>query len=242
MKKSNKIKISLGIFYLIVILSFLYFFISNFTLKELASYEFIKNNRDYFFDLKRANLFLLTLIFLFLTIIWIIMAGFAAPFALLAGFIFGKWLGTFILVIGMSIGATFLYIFGNYFLKEIIKEKFLVKFKDLEIKFKKSEFVYLLVYRFIGGIPFALSNVLPCIFNVKIKNFFFATIIGIIPQVFLMVSIGSGLEKIIKQNLEAPRVRDLILSPDIYVPLTCFFLLIILTIILKKFFYKKKLF
>ena len=170
------------------------------------------------------------------------MAGFAAPFALLAGFIFGKWLGTFILVIGMSTGATFLYIFGNYFLKEIIKEKFLVKFKDLEIKFKKSEFVYLLVYRFIGGIPFALSNVLPCIFNVKIKNFFLATIIGIIPQVFLMVSIGSGLEKIIKQNLEAPRVRDLILSPDIYVPLTCFFLLIILTIILKKFFYKKKLF
>ena len=242
MEKSKKVKITLGLFYLVVVSSFLYFFLSKFTFEELTSYEFIKNNRDYFFDLKRANLFLLTLIFLFLTIIWIIMAGFAAPFALLAGFIFGKWLGTFILVIGMSTGATFLYIFGNYFLKEIIKEKFLVKFKDLEIKFKKSEFVYLLVYRFIGGIPFALSNVLPCIFNVKIKNFFLATIIGIIPQVFLMVSIGSGLEKIIKQNLEAPRVRDLILSPDIYVPLTCFFLLIILTIILKKFFYKKKLF
>ena len=242
MEKSKKVKLTLGLFYLIVVSSFLYFFLSKFTFEELTSYDFIKNNRDYFFDLKRANLFLLTLIFLFLTIIWIIMAGFAAPFALLAGFIFGKWLGTFILVIGMSIGATFLYIFGNYFLKEIIKEKFLVKFKDLEIKFKKSEFVYLLVYRFIGGIPFALSNVLPCIFNVKIKNFFLATIIGIIPQVFLMVSIGSGLEKIIKQNLEAPRVRDLILSPDIYVPLTCFFLLIMLTIILKKFFYKKKLF
>ena len=242
MEKSKKVKLTLGLFYLIVVSSFLYFFLSKFTFEELTSYEFIKNNRDYFFDLKRANLFLLTLIFLFLTIIWIIMAGFAAPLALLAGFIFGKWLGTFILVIGMSIGATFLYIFGNYFLKEIIKEKFLVKFKDLEIKFKKSEFVYLLVYRFIGGIPFALSNVLPCIFNVKIKNFFLATIIGIIPQVFLMVSIGSGLEKIIKQNLEAPRVRDLILSPDIYIPLTCFFLLIILTIILKKFFYKKKLF
>jgi uncharacterized membrane protein YdjX (TVP38/TMEM64 family) len=242
MEKSKKVKLTLGIFYLIVVSSFLYFFFSKFTFEELTSYEFIKNNRDYFFDLKRANLFLLTLIFLFLTIIWIIMAGFAAPLALLAGFIFGKWLGTFILVIGMSTGATFLYIFGNYFLKEIIKEKFLVKFKDLEIKFKKSEFVYLLVYRFIGGIPFFLSNVLPCIFNVKIKNFFLATIIGIIPQVFLMVSIGSGLEKIIKQNLEAPRVRDLILSPDIYVPLTCFFLLIILTIILKKFFYKKKSF
>ena len=100
------------------------------------------------------------------------MAGFGLPVALLAGFIFGKWLGTFILVIGMTIGASILYILGSYFFKEMIKEKFLNKFKKLEIKFKESEFIYLLVYRFIGGIPFALSNVLPCIFNVRISNFF----------------------------------------------------------------------
>ena len=45
------------------------------------------------------------------------MAGFGLPVALLAGFIFGKWLGTFILIIGMTIGATILYIIGNYFFK-----------------------------------------------------------------------------------------------------------------------------
>ena len=239
MEKSKKVKITLGLFYLLVVSSLLYFFLSKFTLEELTSYEFIKNNRDYFFELKSSNLFLLTLSFLFLTVIWILMAGFASPIALLAGFIFGKWLGTFILVFGMSIGATFLYIFANYFLKEIIKEKFLNKFKDLEVKFKRSEFNYLLIYRFIGGIPFVISNVLPCIFNVKIRNFFLATIIGIIPQIFLMVSIGSGIEKIIDQNLEPPKIKDLIFSPDIYFPLGAFFLLIILTIILKKLFYKK---
>jgi uncharacterized membrane protein YdjX (TVP38/TMEM64 family) len=239
MEKSKKIKITLGLFYLILVLSFLYFFLSKFSIEELKSYEFIKNNRDYFFDLKKSNLFLLTLVFLFLTIIWILMAGFASPLALLAGFIFGKWLGTFILVIGMAIGATCIYIFGNYFLKETIKEKFLTRFKSLEIKFKKSEFIYLLVYRFIGGIPFIISNVIPCIFNVKVNNFFWATILGIIPQIFLLVSIGSGLEKIIDQNLEAPRFKDLIFTPDIYIPLFGFFFLIILTIILKKFFYKK---
>jgi uncharacterized membrane protein YdjX (TVP38/TMEM64 family) len=239
MEKSKKVKITLGLFYLIVVSSFLYFFLSKFTLEELTSYEFIKNNRDYFFDLKRANLFLLALIFLFSTIIWILMAGFAVPLALLAGFIFGKWLGTFILVIGMSIGATFLYMFGNYFLKEIIKEKFLAKFKDLEIKFKKSEFVYLLVYRFIGGIPFALSNVLPCIFNVKIRNFFWATLLGITPGLFLVVSIGSGLEKIIDQNLETPRIRDIIYSVDIYLPVLAFIGFIICTILARKIFYKK---
>ena len=239
MEKSKKAKITLGLFYLLFVSSFLYFFLSKFTLEELTSYEFIRDNRDYFFELKSSNLLLLTLIFLVLTIIWILMAGFAAPLALLAGFIFDKWLGTFILVVGMSIGATLVYIFGNYFLKEIIKEKFLTRFKGLEIKFKRSEFVYLLFYRFIGGIPFVISNVLPCIFNVKVKNFFWATIIGIIPQIFLVVSIGSGLEKIIDQNLEAPKLKDLILSPDIYLPLGGFFILIILMIILRKLFYKK---
>ena len=238
MEKSKKAKITLGLFYLLFVSSFLYFFLSKFTLQELTSYEFIKNNRDYFFDLKQTNLFLISLIFLISTIIWVVMAGFGLPVALLAGFIFGKWLGIFVLIIGMTIGATILYILGNYFFKEIIKEKFLDRFKNLEIKFKKSEFIYLLAYRFIGGIPFALSNVLPCIFNVKVGNFFWATLIGLTPQLFLVVSIGSGLEKIIEQNLEAPRIIDLIYSPDIYIPMLAFVALIIITIIAKKIFYK----
>jgi uncharacterized membrane protein YdjX (TVP38/TMEM64 family) len=238
MKKSKKVKITLGLFYLLVVSSFLYFFLSKFTFDELTSYEFIKNNRDYFFELKQTNLFLISLIFLISTIIWVIMAGFGSPIALLAGFIFGKWLGTFILLIGMTVGATILYALGNYFFKEVIKEKFLNRFKNLEIKFKKSEFFYLLAYRFIGGIPFALSNVLPCIFNVKVFNFFWATLIGLTPQLFLVVSIGSGLEKVIEQNLETPRITDLIYSPDIYIPILAFAALIIITIIAKKIFYK----
>ena len=101
------------------------------------------------------------------------MGGFGSPVALLGGFIFSKWLGTLIIVVGLSIGSTLLYIFGNFFLKEVIREKFLTRFEKLEKKFKKSEFIYLLIYRFIGGIPFAISNVLPCIFNVKGKSIFF---------------------------------------------------------------------
>jgi|TARA_B110000967_G_C18707934_1_gene471216 uncharacterized membrane protein YdjX (TVP38/TMEM64 family) len=239
MEKSKKIKITISLFYLIVISSFLYFFLTRFTLQELTTYEFIKNNRNFFFNLKQSNLILLSLIFLLSTIFWVFMAGFGSPVILLGGFIFGKWIGFIIVILGLSIGSTLLYIFGNYFLKDFIKDKFLTRFKKLEIKFKKSEFFYLLLYRFIGGIPFALSNVLPCIFNVKAKNFFWATLLGIIPQAFLIASVGSGLEKIIAQNLEAPKIVDLIYSPDIYVPMLAFVGLIILTIIARKIFYKK---
>ena len=238
MEKAKKIKLFIGLFYLLFIGTFIYYFFSKFSLQEITSYDFIKNNRDYFFELKKANLFLLAILFLLFTIIWVLAAGFGSPIGIIGGFIFGKWLGSIIVVLGLSIGASLLYLFSNFFLKELIKEKFLTKYQSLEYKFKKSEFIFLLAYRFIGGIPFAISNVLPCIFNVKIFNFFWATFLGILPQIFLICSIGSGLEKIIEKNLDPPKMMDLIISPNIYIPLLVFVFLIILTIFLRKIFYK----
>ena len=239
MEKAKKIKLFIGLTYIILVTIFLTLFFSKFSLQEITSYNFIKENRLYFLDLKNTNLFLVFTIFLAFTILWVFpFLGFGSPVALLGGFIFGKWLGTIVVVLGLSIGATFLYIFGNYFLKDLIREKFLNKFKNLEIKFKNSEFFYLLIYRFIGGIPWQLSCILPTIFNVKVINFFLATFIGIIPQIFLAVSIGSGLEKIIDQNSEVPKLYDIIFSADIYVPILAFFSLVLITIFLRRLFYK----
>ena len=164
MENTKKIKLFVGLSYLIIICLFLYFFFSKFSFSEITSYDFIRDNQSYFFELKKSNLFLISIIFLALTILWVFpFLGFGSPVALMGGFIFGKWIGTFVVVLGLSIGATFLYIFGNYFLKELIREKFLNKFQNLEIKFKQSEFNYLLIYRFIGGIPWQLSCLLPCL-------------------------------------------------------------------------------
>ena len=240
MEKTKKIKLYIGLSYLVLLVVFLYLFFSHFSLQEITSYEFIKKNRSYFVELKNSNLFLITLVFLLFTILWVFpFLGFGSPVALIGGFILGKWIGTIVVVLGLSIGGTFLYIFGNYFLKDLVREKFLNKYQELEIKFKKSEFLYLLVYRFIGGIPWVISSLLPTIFNVRILNFFFATLIGIIPQIFLTVSIGNGIEKFIDDNTEAPGFLDLILTSDIYVPLIGFFILVLVSIIGRKIFYKK---
>ena len=239
MEKAKKIKLFIGLSYVTLLLVFLFLFFSKFSFQEIASYDFIKENRSYFIDLKNSNLFLVFTIFLILTILWVFpFLGFGSPIALLGGFIFGKWIGTIVVVLGLSIGATFLYIFGNYFLKDLVRDKFLNKFKNLEIKFKNSEFLYLLIYRFVGGVPWQLSCLLPTIFNVKVNNFFFATLIGIIPQIFLAVSIGSGLEKVIDQNSEIPRITEIIFSPDIYIPIFAFLGLVFITIFLRKLFYK----
>ena len=239
MEKAKKIKIFVGISYLILITIFLFLFFSKYSLEEITSYDFLKDNRIYFLELKNSNIFLISSMFLIFTILWVFpLLGFGSPIALIGGFIFGKWIGTIVVVFGLTIGATFLYIFGNYFLKNLIREKFLNKFQILESKFKKSEFIYLLIFRIVGGIPWQLQCLLPTLFDVKIKNYFFSTLLGIIPGAFLICSIGSGLEKIIDENTEVPGVLDIIFSPDIYIPLIAFFILISITIFLRKIFYK----
>ena len=66
MEKTKKIKTFIGLSYLILVCLFLYFFFSKFSLQDLTSYDFIKQNRSYFFELKNSNLFLISITFLLL--------------------------------------------------------------------------------------------------------------------------------------------------------------------------------
>ena len=239
MNKEKKIKIFLGSAYILIVSIFLWFFFSKFSFQDFSSYELIRDNRDTLEQVKNSNIFISSILFLLGTIIWVLLLGFGSPVFLVGGFIFGKWLGTLIIVFGLSIGATFLYMFANYFLKDLIEEKFSSRFNNLTEKFKENEFTFFLIYRFIGGIPFFISNILPTIFNVKIRNFFLGSVIGMTPQLFVGASLGAGLNKILEENSEAPSLLQLLLTPDIYLPIMGIITLVLIGFILRKKFYSK---
>ena len=237
MQRMKSIKILIGMTYLIVVSIFLFWFFSNFSIEEITNYKFIQTNREYFINLKNKNLIIISFLYILLTILWVFLLGFGSPVALLGGFIFGKWLGSFLVTLGLTLGGSLLYLFANYFLKDFIKEKFSLKYKNLEEKFKKNEFSFFLVYRLVGGIPFAIANLLPIIFNVKLINYFFGTFFGILPGLFVIASLGHGFEKAVQQNNESMELSKLILLPEIYIPILCFFLLMLISIIARKIFY-----
>ena len=239
MNKEKKIKIFLGSAYILIVSIFLWFFFSKFSFQDFSSYELIRDNRDTLEQVKNSNIFISSILFLLGTIIWVLLLGFGSPVFLVGGFIFGKWLGTLIIVFGLSIGATFLYMFANYFLKDLIEEKFSSRFNNLTEKFKENEFTFFLIYRFIGGIPFFISNILPTIFNVKIRNFFLGSVIGMTPQLFVGASLGAGLNKILEENSEAPSLLQLLLTPDIYLPIIGIIILVLIGLLLRKKFYSK---
>ena len=239
MNREKKIKLFLGSAYILIVFVFLMIFFNNFSFQDFSSYELIRENREVLENIKNSNIFLSSIIFLIGTIIWVLFLGFGSPVFLVGGFIFGKWLGTLLVVFGLSIGATFLYIFANYFLKDLVEEKFSSRFSNFTEKFKKNEFIFFLIYRFVGGIPFFISNILPTIFNVKVRNFFLGSIIGMTPQLFVGASLGAGLSKILEENSELPSILELIFSPDIYLPILGIIILVIIGFLLKKNFYTK---
>jgi len=238
MKKDKKIKIYLCLIYFLILSIFLWVFFSKFSINEITSYDFIKNNRDYLISIKESNYFLVSILFILFTIIWVLLLGFGSPVVLIAGFIFGKWSGTLLASASLTLGATILYLFANYFMKDLIEEKFSKNFSNLNNKFKKNEFAFFLIYRFIGGIPFQIQNILPVLFNVKLKNYFFGTLLGMTPQIFVWATLGNGIEKIIDNNAQVPSFKDLMLSSEIYFPIIGFIALLILGLLIKKIFFK----
>ena len=239
MNREKKIKLFLGSAYILIVFVFLLIFFNKFSFQDFSSYELIRENRNALEEVKNGNIFISSIIFLLGTIVWVLLLGFGSPVFLVGGFIFGKWLGTLLIVFGLSIGATLLYVFANYFFKDLVEKKFSSRFSNLTEKFKKNEFIFFLIYRFIGGIPFFISNILPTIFNVKVRNFFLGSIIGMSPQLFVGASLGAGLNKILEENSEVPSILELIFSPDIYLPILGIFILVLIGFLLKKKFYTK---
>jgi uncharacterized membrane protein YdjX (TVP38/TMEM64 family) len=159
--------------------------------------------------------------------------GFGSPVALIGGFIFGKWIGTIVVTISLSIGALCLYIFAKFFLYDFLKEKLFFKFKNLNLIFQKNQLLVMIIFRFVGIVPFFLANLLPVIFNINTKNYLLGTIIGIMPAIFIVVSLGSGFNEAIYSFEEFPSLLSLIFLPEIYLPIIGFFIIIILSIFLK---------
>ena len=234
MEKIKKIKIIIGLIYLVILSIFLYFLFHNFNFKDISSIKVIQSNQDQLNILKENNLILLISIFFLITVLWVVLLGFGSPIALIGGFIFGKWIGTIIVTTALSIGALCLYIFAKYFLYDFLKENLFAKYKNLNLMFKKKQLLVMILFRFVGLVPFFLANLLPVIFNINAKNYLIGTFVGILPAIFIMVSLGSGFSDAIYSFDEFPSLLSLIALPEIYFPLIGFFFILVLSLVLKR--------
>ena len=235
---NKTIKITLGSIYLIILISFLYFLFSKFDVSRIDDFSYYKTIQENIDETIGNNLVFNLMLFFIFSIIWVILLGFGSPLLLLSGMLFGKWIGTIISAVSISIGALSLYIIASYFFKDLVNQILKEKFSKYIERFQKNEFYYFFAFRFAGGlgIPFFLQNVLPVIFKMKNINYFFASLLGFIPGVFIWNTIGAGVNTFIKESAEFS-ILNLIMSDDIYIPILIFIGLILSSLIVKQKFF-----
>ena len=235
---TKKLKLFLGISYLLILFTFLYFIFTQIEINRLNDFSYYKELQINIDHLIGDRIYINLIIFFVFTVVWVALLGFGTPLLIISGILFGKWIGTAISVISFSLGALTLYTITNFFFKDlvnkILKEKF-SKYIDL---FNKNEFYYFFIFRLSGGlgIPFPLQNTLPVIFNMRKINYFFSSFLGFIPSVFIFNNIGFGLNKFIKEA-DNFSFANLIFSKEIYTPLIIFLVFLLISLLIKKKFF-----
>ena len=172
---SKNFKLFLGFTYLLLLVVFLYFIFSNIEINRLKDFSYYKELQISLDSFVSSNILVNLIYFFIFAIIWVTLLGFGSPILIVSGILFGKWIGTIISVLSISIGALVLYSIADFFFKEIVKNLLERKFKKYIQLFQKNELYYFFVYRFVGGlgIPFFLQNVFPVLFNMKKKKLFY---------------------------------------------------------------------
>ena len=235
---SNNFKIFLGISYLFILISFLYFIFTNIEIGRLDDFTYYKELQSSLENFISTNIINNLIYFFLFAIIWVALLGFGSPLLIISGILFGQIIGTLISVISISVGALALYSIGNFFFRDLVKSILEKKFEKYIKLFQKNEFYYFFIYRFIGGlgVPFGLQNLIPILFGMNKINYFLSSFFGFIPGFFIFNTIGAGLNSYIAKA-ENFSVIDLVFSPEIYLPILMFSVLMILSLIIKKKFF-----
>ena len=235
---SKNLKIFLGVSYLLILFVFLYFIFGSIQINRLDDFSYYKELQSNLDNYISSNLFINLIYFFIFGIVWVMLLGFGSPILIISGILFGQWLGTAISVISLSFGALALYSIGNFFFRDLVKKILEKKFSNHISLFQKNEFFYFFIFRFVGGLgaPFFLQNLLPIIFGMKKKNYFFSSCFGFIPSFFIMNTIGAGLNIYVKQANNFSMI-NFILSKEIYLPILMFLALMALSLLIKKKFF-----
>ena len=162
------------------------------------SMEFIITQHGLISEFINENYYVSLIICILIIAISVSLMGPITPVCILSGFYFGLTSGLIICIIGEVIGAVIVFIYGRYFFKNYLLNKLGNKFKSFKDGFNRNAITYLLFIRVIGGVPFGVQNLLPAIFDMKFKDYFIATIFGVIPWAYILSSIGNGIGDIVE--------------------------------------------
>ncbi|WP_455540109.1 TVP38/TMEM64 family protein [Terrisporobacter sp.] len=190
MKNKNIIKISL---FMVIIITL--FFLN----KHYGWSKYLSNTKNLYFikQMVNKNIFLAFCIYVVITIIGCVLLAIpGVTFALFAGILFGPILGILACLIATTLGASFAFIVGRFFLKDTVKPM-LEKNKTLKrLLFsdnEKSDLIILMITRMVPIFPYNLQNFAYGITDIELWKYTIYTFIFMFPGVSFFTIGSAGL-------------------------------------------------
>lgn len=118
-----------------------------------------------------------------------------ALLAISAGLVFGIAAGILYTIIGALSGGTLAFYISRKLGKDKVSKKF-SKYDKMYSLIEKRGFLLILCLRLIPLIPFDVISYVSGVTNVKYKDYMLATILGILPGVIILVSLGDAVSSV----------------------------------------------
>lgn len=113
-----------------------------------------------------------------------------AVIAVAGGLIFGVWFGTIYTVIGAACGGTLSFFISRLYGRGIVEKLSKGKVKWFDEGVEKRGFIFIFILRLIPLIPFDVISYGAGLSKIKYKDFGLATILGVIPGVWVYTNLG----------------------------------------------------
>jgi uncharacterized membrane protein YdjX (TVP38/TMEM64 family) len=166
---------------------------------EYISIESLKRNQVFLNEYVEKNYIFSIGIFVS---IYITMTALSIPVAsfltLTAGFLYGIYVGLAVVMLSASVGSTIFLFSAKIATKKLVPDIKVKWLNRMRRGFNENSFSYMLSLRLLPVFPFWMVNVGAAIFQIPLRHFFFATLIGIIPGSFIIITIGANIGEILE--------------------------------------------
>ena len=155
----------------------------------------------------------------------------ATVMTLVGGFLFGQTVATICVVLSASFGACIVFLSAKFASKNSVKKGYGSWVQKMKDGFEENAFLYMLTLRLMPIFPFVIINIVSGVLQIRLKTFFFGTLIGIIPATYIYVSVGVAMRALLNRDNFTP---ETLLKPEIFIALFGLGMLTILPVIYRK--------
>ena len=145
----------------------------------------------------RENLLQAALLYCVITVIGcVVLALPGITFAMLAGVLFGPWMGTLLCLIATTLGAVAAFVVGRFFLKDSVKplvEKNRLLRRLLFEEAGRSDVALLMITRLVPVFPYNLQNFAYGVTDISLSTYTLYTFLFMMPGVALFTVGSAGL-------------------------------------------------